>query len=312
MTQSAPPIKVSVVIPAYNAEKFIERTIDSVLSQDFAGLEVIVVDDGSSDATCEIVSAIGSPVELVQGMRRGVSLARNVGVRHSTREYIAFMDHDDLWEPDKIRRQVEALEAAPDAGLAFTQARLVEGGELTRVFPTIPDDPSFLAKAYDNLVHENFIPMSSVMVRRACLPAVDGDGEGPFDPQLTLSEDWDLWLRIAREHPIVFIREPLTRYVIVPGRATERIADMRLEDVAIFSKQLHAEPRLLAADGERCRATRYRLNEEAGYWLLREGRRREARRALFRAWRVKPSSIKPLGFIAASWLGWTPRTNVPA
>jgi glycosyltransferase involved in cell wall biosynthesis len=298
------------VIPAFNAAAFIERTIDSVLTQGFDDLEVIVVDDGSSDDTGDVVSALGASVTLVPGPGRGVSSARNAGVRLSKGEYIAFMDHDDLWEPGKLRRQVEALDADPRAGLVFTQARLVEGGTLTRVFPEIPDDGSFIDKAYENLVHENYVPMSSVMVRRDALPGLDG--AGPFDPELHLSEDWDLWLRIAERHKIVFIPEPLTRYVIVPGRATERIADMRLEDLAVFLKQIQANPWLESSDAKRCKATRFRLNEEAGYWLLREGRRPEARRAFRAALQVKPGSIKTLGFIVASFLGWSPTADVPS
>ena len=248
MTGAGPAVKVSVVIPAYNAAAFIERTLESVLAQDFPDLEVIVVDDGSADGTHDIVSAMGAPVVTVRGPGRDVSLARNAGVRLAKGEYIAFMDHDDLWEQGKIRRQVEALDAEPGAGLVFTQARLMEGGRLTRVFPSIPHAPSSLENAYENLVHENYIPMSSVMVRRASLPGLDGSG--PFDPGLHLAEDWDLWLRIAERHKIVFIPEPLTRYVIVPGRATERIADLRLEDLAVFQKQIRANPWLASSDAE--------------------------------------------------------------
>jgi hypothetical protein len=126
-----------------------------------------------------------------------------------------------------------------------------------------------------------------------------------------LAEDWDLWLRLARHHPIVFIPEPLTGYVIVPGRATERIADLRLEDLAVFQQQIRANPWLASKDAVRCEATLYRLHEEAGYWLLREGRRREARRALRAAWKLRPGSLKPLGFIVASWLGYRPTADVP-
>ena len=98
--------------------------------------------------------------------------------------------------------------------------------------------------------------------------------------------------------------------MIVTGRATERIADLRLEDLAVFRHQLRVSPWLATSDPGRCRATQYRLHREAGYWLLREGRRREARRELLAAWRRQPSSVKPLAYLVASCLGWKPRVAV--
>ena len=99
------------------------------------------------------------------------------------------------------------------------------------------------------------------------------------------------------------IAEPLTRYMIVQGRATARMADLRLEDIAIFNEQLRLHPWLAASNPRRCRRTLHRLHEEAGYWLLKEGRRAEARRALGAAWRIRPSSLKPLARLLGSWLG---------
>lgn len=295
---------VSVVIPAFNAEPFIERTLRSVLAQTHSEMEVIVVDDGSTDGTRDLVSAIGPPVTLVAGGRRGVSAARNDGVRRSRGRYVAFLDHDDHWEPDKLRRQVELMESDPSIGLVFTQARVVRDGQVTEIFPVLPDPGDFLAKAHENLVHWNYIPMSAVAARRDLLPGLDGSG--PFDERFRLSEDWDLWLRMAAalgEGGIGFIPEPLVTYEIVPGRATERMADLRLEDLVIFEEQMRAHPGLRASDPRRCRSTLYRLHEEAGYWLLQEGRRDEALPILRAAWRLRPASIKPLARLATSWLG---------
>jgi glycosyltransferase involved in cell wall biosynthesis len=170
-------MKVSVVIPAFNAAPFIRRTIDSALGQAASDLEVIVVDDGSTDGTADLVSAIGSAVRLAGGPRRGVSAARNEGVRLARGRYIAFMDHDDLWEPGKVRRQMDLLDADPRVALVFTQARMEREGRVLETFPVLPG--AFLEKAYENLVHWNYIPMSSVMVRRDRLPGLDGSG--PFD-----------------------------------------------------------------------------------------------------------------------------------
>ena len=292
-------MKVSVVIPAHNAERFIRSTLESVLAQTYSDLEVLVVDDGSSDATAQIVGGFGPPVTLVPGSRLGVSAARNRGIAGARGEYVALLDHDDRWHPDKIRRQVEVLESDPIAGLVFTQAEVEEAGTITEVFPILPDPGSFLARAYENLAHWNYIPMSSVMLRRSILGAL----KGPFDTSFSLSEDWDLWLRVAASLPpggVRFLAEPLTRYVIVSGRATERMADLRLEDLAIFQRQLAERPSLAIEDPRRARATLHRIHLEAGYWLLKEGRRAEARRQLAAAWRQRPSSLKPLAYLAAS------------
>jgi glycosyltransferase involved in cell wall biosynthesis len=306
---------VSVVIPSYNAEPFIRRTLDSVLLQTRGRhrIEIVVVDDGSTDTTPEIVEAMagnsmagesmaggGAPITLIKGPRRGVSAARNEGVRRSSGEYIAFMDHDDLWEPGKIDRQADLLDAHSRAVLVFTQATVERDGKASEIFPVLPDPAAFLEKAYENLVHWNYIPMSAVMLRRSALP------EPAFDPRYKLAEDWDLWLRIASkagDGGVRFIAEPLTRYMIVQGRATERMADLRLEDISIFNEQLRLHPWLSTSDPRRCRRTLHRLHEEAGYWLLKEGRRAEARRALGAAWRIQPASLKPLGRLIASFLG---------
>jgi len=232
-----------------------------------------------------------------------VSVARNRGVALARGEYIAFLDHDDLWNPDKIERQVAGLDADPGAGLAFTQARMTQDDQVREVTPILDVPTSFIENAYENLVHWNYIPMSSVMTRRAYLPTLARDpAVGPFDPVLLLAEDWDLWLRIASRHRVVFIPEPLTTHVIVPGAATERMADLRLEDIGVFREQLRLNPWLEFRNPARCRATLYRFHEEAGYWLLREDRRSEARRVFCSAWRLRPGSLRPLRHIAASFL----------
>jgi hypothetical protein len=162
------------------------------------------------------------------------------------------MDHDDLWEKDKLARQAALLDGDPGIAFVFTQARVERDGSWSRSSPD--RRPCRLpGPAYENLVHWNYVPMSSVMARRDRLLALSGDG--PFDPRFRLSEDWDLWLRLARAAGpggVAFVAEPLTRYVILPGRATERMGDLRLEDLVILDEQLRTDPGLVARDPARC------------------------------------------------------------
>jgi glycosyltransferase involved in cell wall biosynthesis len=295
--------RISVVIPAHNAEPFLEATLRSALEQTLPPLEVIVVDDGSRDATASLAARFEPAVRVLQGGGRGVSAARNTGVAEARGDWIAFLDHDDLWLPDKLARQAFLVENDSAAVMAFTQASVLHGGQPSQgeIFPDIPDPDRLLAGAYEELVHWNFVPMSSVLARADVLRGLDG----PFDPRWSLSEDWDLWLRVARRHPrgLRFVPAPLMRYRIVAGRATARMADLRLEDLAIFEEQIRAEPWLESRDPARCRAARHRMHREAGYWLMREGRRAEARSHLWAAWKLRPASLRPLGHLAATLIG---------
>ena len=121
-------VRVSTIIPAYNAERTIAQAIDSALSQDFKGQEVVVVNDGSTDSTATILKKYGNQIQVVTQRNGGLSAARNAGVRHSTGEYLAFLDADDIWLPEKLKKMVPALERNPLASLAFSEYRFLHNG----------------------------------------------------------------------------------------------------------------------------------------------------------------------------------------
>jgi hypothetical protein len=300
-----------VVIPAHDAALFLRETIASALAQTLPPLEVVVVDDASRDATREVAAAFGPPVRLLRGEGRGVSAARNLGMAEARGEWIAWLDHDDLWDPRKLERQGRVVQDDPEAVLVFTQARVEAPGDpaegAPEIFPQLDQPARLLEDALAELAHWNFLPMSSVMTRRSALARLDG----PFDTRYRLSEDWDLWLRVAMRWPrgLRYIGEPLTRYRIVAGRATARMADLRLEDIAIFEDLMRSCPALQARDASRCRDTRHRLRREAGYWLMKEGRGPEARAQLREAWRLRPGSLRPLGLLAATLLPGSGRSG---
>jgi glycosyltransferase involved in cell wall biosynthesis len=119
-------IKVSTIIPAYNAERTIAQAIDSALSQDYEGHEVVVVNDGSTDSTVAILQKYGSQIQVITQANGGLSVARNAAVRRSTGKYLAFLDADDIWLPGKLKTMVSALERNPLASLAFSEYRYLD------------------------------------------------------------------------------------------------------------------------------------------------------------------------------------------
>lgn len=201
---------VAVVIPAYNAEQTLGRTLESVLAQTAAVREIVVVDDGSRDGTRALVESFrarnGDRVRLLTQANGGPSRARNLGVAETAAECIAFLDADDAWEAEKIALQVEAMEAAPAAVLCYTGLRNVTPDDvpLEEVRPAAPGTLEERLR----LGNPHIVP-SCVMVRREAFERVGG-----FQLKLRGSEDWELWLRLLREGPFCVVEAPLTRYTV--------------------------------------------------------------------------------------------------
>jgi glycosyltransferase involved in cell wall biosynthesis len=199
--------RISVVIPAFNAAPFIGDTLASVLGQTITELEVIVVDDGSTDGTRQRIDGADDRVRLLHQDRGGAARARNLGVGQARGEWIAFLDADDLWTPDKLERQ---LDLAAETGSAFVFADRInigERGPLPELQSTI--QPLRDGDIYEVLLRGNFITTSSVVLRREVFERVGGFCE---DPILPPAEDWDLWLRVAHDHRAAACRLPVVKY----------------------------------------------------------------------------------------------------
>jgi glycosyltransferase involved in cell wall biosynthesis len=192
--------EVSVVIPTFNYGRYLRRAIASVLAQTRLPDEVIVVDDGSTDETADVVRGFEG-VRYIYQANQGVSCARNRGISEARGEWIAFLDGDDWWLPEKLMLQLEAAAACPDAALVYTGSCTVtpQGGR--SVNHPIPPSRIWQRLRYRNCISGG----SSAMVKREVLMRERG-----FDERLTACEDWDLWVRLARKYQFAVVPQVVT------------------------------------------------------------------------------------------------------
>ena len=192
---------VSVIIPTFNRACVLERAIDSVLNQDFKNLEVIVVDDGSTDNTREILNKYGKKISVLEISNSGVSFARNVGIKAAKGNYIAFLDSDDYWKKKKLGQQIKALFENQDYRVIYTNEIWIRNG--TRI------NQSKVHCKYGGAIYLKCLPLciispSSVLMQREIFDEI-----GLFDETLPACEDYDLWIRISHKFKIFFLDENL-------------------------------------------------------------------------------------------------------
>ena len=201
--------KISIIIPVYNGEKTIQETLDSVFAQTFSDWELIVSNDGSSDRTLEIVEAIHDPrIRIVSGENGGLSVSRNRGIAIATGEYLSFLDADDLWSPDKLATQLQALENNPEAAVAYSWTDYIdEKGTWLHSGLHLSPKGNVLSELFLHNFLENG---SNLLVRREALDRV-----GYFETSLTSAQDWDLYLRLADCYQFVPVPRAQIFYRIV-------------------------------------------------------------------------------------------------
>ena len=267
---------ISVIIPCRNNAHLIAETLDSVLSQTLVPQEVIVVDDGSEDESCNVVNEFGSRVQLIRQPPTGNASARNAGVRASHGEYICFLDSDDVWLPKKLERQIEYMQTH-SALVSFPGAeRFHENGTVER--PTA--GPPSRSKLWSYLVdYQPFVSsLSGVMMHRHCFETVRG-----FDEQLKLSVDWDMWIRLAKHFALHWFDDVLVRVRVHSGGAC-RNTELRLH---MYLQCLKKHRKLFSNLGMSLQWSRSYSNKllRLGRYLLKQGKIREARPFLLGAMR---------------------------
>ena len=228
--------KISVVIAAYNAEATILETLQSLRQQTFTDFEIIVINDGSSDRTLDVLGSIDDQrLKIFSDQNVGLSVARNRGIARAEGEFIAFLDADDLWSADKLERQLAALEQHPQAGVAYSWTSFIdEQGQFLYVQPPV----YFEGNVYSQLLLENFLACGSVpLIRRQAIESVGG-----FVPGLASSEDWEYWLRLARQWSFVLVPQHQVFYRQRFGSLSSKI-DIREEvNLMIVEQAFQAAP----------------------------------------------------------------------
>jgi glycosyltransferase involved in cell wall biosynthesis len=199
--QKKKKVEVSVIIPTYNRGWIIKESIDSVFSQTFDAYELIVVDDGSDDNTSEILDSYGNKLRIIRQTNQGVSAARNRGIIASSGEFIALLDSDDLWLPEKLDRQMSFFRNNPDAVICQTQEIWIRNDK--RVNPC-KHHKKLSGMIFEPSLNLCLVSPSAVMFKRELMDMV-----GFFDESFPACEDYDLWLRVSLAYPVYLIDEAL-------------------------------------------------------------------------------------------------------
>jgi len=202
---------ISVLIPTYNYARYLPQAIDSVLAQTYAPLEVLVVDDGSTDDTPQVLAAYGNRIRAIRQDNQGVAAARNTGVAAARGEYVALLDSDDLWLPRKLELQIARFESDPSLGFVHCGAETFDGDRTLGV----------LVDGMEGWVREAILRLDRVVIpvpgSGTVLPKRVIEEVGGFDVRLPPSDDWDLCYRIAARYPIGFVPVVLVRYRLHGG-----------------------------------------------------------------------------------------------
>ena len=197
--------RTSVIIATYNAGDYLSVAIKSVLQQTTGDLELIVVDDGSTDGSTDCVHTINDKrLRYVYQENAGQTKAKNRGIAEAVGEFVGFCDADDYWYPDKLEKQLPLFSVSSEVGVVFSLAQKIdESGSPTDSEWAMP----YRGRVLEQLFMHNFVPFGTSIVRRACLEKV-----GLFDNDLRMGIDWDLWLRIATHYNFDFVDEPTYAY----------------------------------------------------------------------------------------------------
>jgi len=285
---------VSAILPIRNGQEHMRQAIDSVLAQTYPRVETVIVNDGSTDDTRRIIESYGDRVVAVHQENTGVAGARNAGISRSRGQFVAFLDCDDWWRPEKIEKQVAAMLDNDAVGLVHTGIDHYDQASGSYVGPLAPkaEPHRLVGNCYDLLLLDNQIYNSAVMVRRSVIDRV-----GMCDltiPPNTVA-DYELWLRVARCSELAYLAEPLTVYRLHPEQGLWNRPKMLAAEAGVLEKIIAAEGFVLS---EAMRRRMAQLYDALAVAHLDQGEPRQARLNFARSWKWKANGRAALGWTA--------------
>jgi len=216
---------VTVIVPTRDRARYLREAIGSVLGQTFADLELLVIDDGSTDDTRDLVGVIDDGrLRYLHQEASGISAALNRGLRNARGRYVARLDSDDVWTPDMLATLVPVLESRPEVGVVYARGQVMDASG--RVLPTLQGLPErFPGDSFRSLVYDDATCNVALVARRQCF-----ERAGLYDEELETSEDWDMWLRVARHYRFAFVDKVVARIRWhddnLTGPASSRLAEV--------------------------------------------------------------------------------------
>lgn len=293
---------VSVLIPSYNHAPYLPLALQSVFEQTYTDYEIVVVDDGSTDGSVDLLRSCGDRIRLFTQQNRGTYATLNRLIAESRGRYLAILNSDDLWLPQKLEKQVALLVANPNTGLVHTYGYFIDdaGNRLSQNPLGYPWPRTTCSNPIEDLVRYNRIVPSSATIRRECFEKLGG-----FREDLYGLGDWEMWLRIALHYEIGFIDEPLTLYRVHATNACHRHDKMRMDEIKVRSEAIHVREALFWQRANSYRAMRFALAHSyaclgTNYALFDD--RRNARRAYLKSLQLYPLRFKSLLRLALTFL----------
>ncbi|MBN1894536.1 glycosyltransferase [bacterium] len=280
--------KVSVIIPTFNGARTIRNTVQSALDQTYANLEIIVINDGSTDHTEEILKGFGNRIRVLTKPNGGPGSARNMGIRHCTGDYVAMLDHDDLWVKDKIALQVPLFDNDPRIATVFSDAFLIQadGRCHRRCFQEARPYRGFV---FRQLFERNFIPNLTSITRKELIEEM-----GYFDEsgEMLTTDDYFMWLKLATRYAFDYIDQPLAYFRQHPDNFSGHLESFCHDILRTLSKTEQNFPDHIVKM-RRCRDRRIsRLHYILGRHYLRNGRYADSRQALIQSLKIDRMNIK--------------------